>query len=105
MTLSTVWAVLRRWLLPLIVISLAAGAIVAAWALNQPVQYSARTEMIVGEVNQSADSTRASTQLIGTYADLIVNEQALTAMFRQIIANNRAGGWRRLKRDGPAPMA
>ena len=26
-----------------------------------------------------------------------VNERALLAMFRQIIANNRAGGWRRLK--------
>ena len=26
-----------------------------------------------------------------------VNERALTAMFRQIIANNRAGGWRKLK--------
>jgi hypothetical protein len=27
-----------------------------------------------------------------------VNAAALTAMFRQIIANNRAGGWRKLKR-------
>src|SRR5215218_9734876 len=26
-----------------------------------------------------------------------INEPALTAMFRQIIANNRAGGWRKLK--------
>ena len=26
-----------------------------------------------------------------------INEQALVAMFRQIIANNRAGGWRTLK--------
>ena len=26
-----------------------------------------------------------------------VNTRALAAMFRQIIANNRAGGWRRLK--------
>jgi hypothetical protein len=26
-----------------------------------------------------------------------INERALTAMFRHIIANNRAGGWRRLK--------
>jgi hypothetical protein len=31
-----------------------------------------------------------------------VNERALLAMFKQIIANNRAGGWRKLKRDGPA---
>jgi hypothetical protein len=28
-----------------------------------------------------------------------INASALTAMFRQIIANNRAGGWRKLKRD------
>ena len=26
-----------------------------------------------------------------------INEPALAAMFRQIIANNRAGGWRKLK--------
>jgi hypothetical protein len=26
-----------------------------------------------------------------------INERALLAMFRQIIANNRAGGWRKLK--------
>jgi hypothetical protein len=32
-----------------------------------------------------------------------INERALLAMFRQIIANNRAGGWRKLKpRDSPA---
>lgn len=29
-----------------------------------------------------------------------INAPALTAMFEHIIANNRAGGWRRLKRDG-----
>ncbi|CCH33884.1 DUF1801 domain-containing protein [Actinosynnema sp. NPDC047251] len=28
-----------------------------------------------------------------------INAPALVAMFRQIIANNRAGGWRKLKRD------
>jgi hypothetical protein len=28
-----------------------------------------------------------------------INAPALTAMFRQIIANNRAGGWRRVKRE------
>ena len=30
--------------------------------------------------------------------DESVNRRALTAMFKQIIANNRAGGWRKLKR-------
>ena len=29
-----------------------------------------------------------------------INRPALLAMFRQIIANNRAGGWRRLKASG-----
>lgn len=29
-----------------------------------------------------------------------INEPALLAMFRQIIANNRAGGWRKLKQEG-----
>ena len=28
-----------------------------------------------------------------------INAAALVAMFREIIANNRAGGWRRLKRE------
>jgi hypothetical protein len=30
-----------------------------------------------------------------------VNERALVAMFRQVIANNRAGGWRKLKQQDP----
>jgi hypothetical protein len=28
-----------------------------------------------------------------------INATALTAIFKQMIANNRAGGWRKLKRD------
>jgi hypothetical protein len=28
-----------------------------------------------------------------------INRSALSTMFQQIIANNRAGGWRKLKRD------
>jgi hypothetical protein len=32
-----------------------------------------------------------------------INAPALTAMFRQIIANNRAGGWRRLKTAATGP--
>jgi hypothetical protein len=28
-----------------------------------------------------------------------INARALTAIFKQIIANNRAGGWRKLKRQ------
>lgn len=33
------------------------------------------------------------------YEGDVVNAPALLAMFRQIIANNRAGGWRKLKQD------
>jgi hypothetical protein len=29
-----------------------------------------------------------------------INGPALTAMLKQLIANNRAGGWRKLKREG-----
>jgi hypothetical protein len=32
-----------------------------------------------------------------------INKPALLAMFRQIIANNRAGGWRKLTADGSPP--
>jgi hypothetical protein len=39
---------------------------------------------------------------VAIYRDEPINAPALTAMFRQIIANNRAGGWRRLKATGPA---
>jgi hypothetical protein len=34
---------------------------------------------------------------VAIYRDEPINAPALTAMFRQIIANNRAGGWRKLK--------
>ena len=34
-----------------------------------------------------------------------INERALLALFRAIIANNRAGGWRRIQRDGGSAKA
>jgi hypothetical protein len=46
-----------------------------------------------GHQNQTA-------RTISYYQDTKINERALTAMLRQIIANNRAGGWRRLKQAG-----
>ncbi len=39
---------------------------------------------------------------VAIYRGEPINAPALTAMFRQIIANNRAGGWRRLKNTGQA---
>jgi hypothetical protein len=37
---------------------------------------------------------------IAIYRDQPINERALLAMLRQITANNRAGGWRKLKSAG-----
>ena len=54
-----------------------------------------------GIITAGHDNETART--IGFRRDDAINERALTAMFRQIIADNRAGGWRRLKRDGRAP--
>ena len=39
---------------------------------------------------------------VAIYRGEPINAPALTAMFRQIIANNRAGGWRHLKQTGQA---
>ena len=39
---------------------------------------------------------------VAIYRGEAINAPALTAMFRQIIANNRAGGWRQLKNTGQA---
>jgi len=39
---------------------------------------------------------------VAIFPDEPINAPALTAMFRQIIANNRAGGWRHLKNTGKA---
>jgi hypothetical protein len=36
-------------------------------------------------------------RFISIHEDESINRPALTAYFRQIIANNRAGGWRKLK--------
>ena len=36
-------------------------------------------------------------RMISIYCDQKINSVALIEMFRQIIANNRAGGWRKLK--------
>jgi hypothetical protein len=36
-------------------------------------------------------------RMISIHEDEPINEPALVEMFRQIIANNRAGGWRKIK--------
>lgn len=44
-------------------------------------------------------------RMIAVHQDEKINDRALLTMFKQIIANNRAGGWRKLKRDGSTPTA
>lgn len=51
-----------------------------------------------GIITGGHDNKTART--VAIYENDVVNEAALTAMLRQIIANNRAGGWRKLKTGG-----
>ena len=48
-----------------------------------------------GIITGGHDNTTART--VAVRAGETINRSALTAMFKQIIANNRAGGWRKLK--------
>jgi hypothetical protein len=48
-----------------------------------------------GIITAGHDNQTART--VGVRQGQPINEPALLAMFRQIIANNRAGGWRKLK--------
>ena len=51
-----------------------------------------------GLITAGHDNETART--IGFRRGAVINEAALRAFFRQIIANNRAGGWRAIKRAG-----
>ena len=48
-----------------------------------------------GIITGGHDNVTART--VAIYEDEPINDSALLAMFQQIIANNRAGGWRKLK--------
>ena len=50
-----------------------------------------------GIITGGHDNKTART--VAVYEGETLNATALGTMFEQIIANNRAGGWRRLKRD------
>jgi hypothetical protein len=39
-------------------------------------------------------------RMISIYEGEVLNARALVAMFREITANNRAGGWRKIKASG-----
>jgi hypothetical protein len=49
-----------------------------------------------GVINQGHDNASAKAVQIHQGAD--INEAAMLALFRSVIANNRAGGWRKLSR-------
>ena len=51
----------------------------------------------------TAGHDNATARTVAYRRDEAINEPALLAMFRQIIANNRAGGWRKLKARGSLP--
>ena len=46
--------------------------------------------------------TNSTARTVAIHRDEPLNAPALTALIRQIAANNRAGGWRRLKADRPS---
>ena len=50
-----------------------------------------------GIITAGHDNKTART--VAVHQGETVNAAALSAMFKHIIANNRAGGWRKLKRD------
>ncbi|MBF6211980.1 DUF1801 domain-containing protein [Nocardia puris] len=54
-----------------------------------------------GIITGGHDNKTART--VAVYEGETVNAPALSAMFRQIIADNRAGGWRKLKGEGRSP--
>ncbi|WP_426507690.1 DUF1801 domain-containing protein [Dactylosporangium sp. McL0621] len=47
----------------------------------------------------TAGHANKTARTVAVYEGAHVPAEPLLAMFRQIIANNRAGGWRRLKKD------
>jgi hypothetical protein len=52
-----------------------------------------------GIINQGHGN--ATARAVQIYRGDVVNRPALLAMFRAVIANNRAGGWRRIRASAP----
>jgi hypothetical protein len=52
------------------------------------------------EVIITAGHDNRTARTVAFRRDETINAPALAAMFQHIIANNRAGGWRKLKREG-----
>jgi len=54
-----------------------------------------------GIINQGHGN--ATARAVQIYRGDAINRPALLAMFRAVIANNRAGGWRRIEASSPRP--
>jgi hypothetical protein len=61
----------------------------------------ATTRRLLRLIGAGHDNKTART--VAIRQDEATNAPALSAMFKQIIANNRAGGWRKLKRERLTP--
>jgi len=75
--IQTMRQALRRWLVALIAVTVLAAGGAAAYSLLSPPRYAATTQLLVGPINADAESIKASSQLIGTYASLVVSPAAL----------------------------
>lgn len=70
---------IRRWWPTLLAAAVTAGVVGAAMSIILPDRYEARSQLLVGPVNASADAQRTAGTLARTYAELIVSETFLTA--------------------------
>ena len=69
----------RRWWPTLLASALIAGVAGALMANALPRTYEARSQLLVGPVNASADDQRAAGSLARTYAELVISESFLRA--------------------------
>ena len=90
---------IKRSLRPYFVLQRNVAALLAAKDHVSPFLYDgAIVPDPEGIITGGHENTTARTIALGKGQS--VNASALRAMLRQIIANNRAGGWRKLKRQG-----
>ena len=75
---------LRRWWPEVVASALIAGVAAALIAGALPKTYEARSQLLVGPVNATADGQRAAATLARTYAELIVSESFLDAAVNEL---------------------
>jgi capsular polysaccharide biosynthesis protein len=75
---------LRRWWPEVVASALIAGVAAALIAAALPKTYEARSQLLVGPVNATADGQRAAATLARTYAELIVSESFLDAAVNEL---------------------